>query len=103
VTLSTMELLLGVLVVVLLLHALSWRAVQRLAVAAPGWAPRIRTSRAWAPTRPVRAWLRLRHPRLCAFLNARFNPHLFTGPPLRRPHPAGPAAQPVSHGRAFIL
>jgi undecaprenyl-diphosphatase len=75
-------LVLGTIGVLVLLDLLAWRIVRHLAIAASNWAPRIRNWPAWARARPVRAWIRLRFPRLYAFLAARLNPGHFTGLPL---------------------
>lgn len=75
-------LVLGTLGVFVLLHLLAWRMVRHLAITASNWAPRIRNWPAWARTRPVRAWVRLRFPRSYAILAARLNPRDFTGLPL---------------------
>lgn len=76
-----MLLLIGAALLVFILHMLAWRLTgllgDFLASLPMRGAPRV-----WARLRPVRAWLRLRHPRLDAALRARLSPQPFTGLPL---------------------
>lgn len=65
-------------VLVAALHMLMWRlmAIIRSALT---WLPGLQTSGAWARLRPMRAWLRVRHPRLYSHLRARLDPRNFAG------------------------
>jgi undecaprenyl-diphosphatase len=60
---------------------LAWRLL-RVLTATLSRLPSLRHARAWTQTRPVRAWFRIRHPRLYKTLAARLRPRPFTSLPL---------------------
>jgi hypothetical protein len=75
-------LLLGALVLTLLLaRTIAWRTL-RLLLRTVDRLPEVAQSRAWARLTPLRTWLRMRHPRAFAIVNACLNPAQFRGLPL---------------------
>ncbi|CAH2599644.1 DedA protein [Rhodovastum atsumiense] len=80
-TVLLLAIILLVVAALLLVRRLAWLALGQALALAPRWAVRLRRSGAWVRTRPLRAWLEARYPRLHAALAARLTPRRFSGLP----------------------